>query len=263
MNTSRWFPLVAGALLGLAIALFYAWNVNPVAYVNSDPASLRQSYREEYMALIALAYASTGDLDRAQDRLALFDLEDPEQELAALAQKHLANSENPEQAQAFALLAAELEESRETASPRPSSTQPLSRVTPATPTPTQRSRPSPRPSPTATPAAPFELVESETICDPDLERPLLQMVLLDSEGEGIPGVELEVLWGDGEDRFFTGLKPEISPGYADFQMSDETAYSVHIADARLPITGITSPTCELESGEEYSGSMLLIFQQPQ
>ena len=34
----------------------------------------------------------------------------------------------------------------------------------------------------------------------------------------IEGQEIIVSWSGGEESFFTGLKPEISDGYADFQM---------------------------------------------
>jgi hypothetical protein len=263
MSGSRWLPLLGGALLGLVLGVFYSWNVNPVEYVNSDPASLRESYREDYLVLIAVAYASTGDIERARARLSLFDLEQPEEQLAALAQKRLASLEDQEQARALARLAVELGTAVATAeSPlTPSPTAPPS-DTPPSVTATLRPRPSPLPSPSRTPGAPFEVLEAEQVCEPDLIPPLLQIVVLDADMEGIPGVEIRVLWEDGEDLFFTGLKPDIGPGYADFEMGEATTYAVQAAGSTFPVSDIVSETCQLESGEVYPGSVRLVFYQP-
>ena len=84
----------------------------------------------------------------------------------------------------------------------------------AFPTPTPASSPTPLPSP----SAPFRLVTQNDICDPNAKPGLLRVTILDSKGSPLPGVEITVTWGQGSDRFFTGLQPEISPGYADYTM---------------------------------------------
>ncbi|HLF81400.1 MAG TPA: hypothetical protein VI410_06490, partial [Anaerolineales bacterium] len=91
MRQSGWLPLLLGLGLGLAGGLFYSWIVNPVEYVETAPGSLREDFRSDYLALIAAAYSSHGDLVRARARLALFEGLNPAGELAALAQRRQAS----------------------------------------------------------------------------------------------------------------------------------------------------------------------------
>jgi hypothetical protein len=58
------------------------------------------------------------------------------------------------------------------------------------------------------------------------------------EGAGIPGSEIWVIWSGGVDRFTTGLKPEIGPGYADFDMTPGLVYAVAVADPKLPVVDL-------------------------
>lgn len=46
----------------------------------------------------------------------------------------------------------------------------------------------------------------------------------------MPGVQILVNWPSGEDRFFTGFKPEVDPGYADFEMEPGEVYQVDLVD---------------------------------
>jgi len=90
MRSSNWLPWVLGGVLGLLAGVFYAWRVNPVSYTQTDPTSLRADFRMDYLALIASAHAGTGDLGRAQARLAVFGAEGIAETLGALAQQRLA-----------------------------------------------------------------------------------------------------------------------------------------------------------------------------
>ncbi len=56
------------------------------------------------------------------------------------------------------------------------------------------------------------------------------MEILDAAEQPVPSVELVVTWDGGEDHFFTGLKPELGLGYADFVMTPEVVYSIRLAD---------------------------------
>jgi hypothetical protein len=62
----RRFPwyLITGLLVGLTVALVYTWLIAPVAYSGTSPASLSLADRDRYRTMIALAYASNGDLGR-------------------------------------------------------------------------------------------------------------------------------------------------------------------------------------------------------
>ncbi|HEX9616177.1 MAG TPA: hypothetical protein VGA03_02085 [Anaerolineales bacterium] len=117
-------------------------------------------------------------------------------------------------------------------------------------------------TPTPTPGAPFILEESTFICDRDLGQPLIQVLTQDSAGEPVPGVEVVVIWEGGEDHFFTGLKPELGLGYADFSMAPGTVYSLRLAAGGQPVPDLASAECETESGSRYWGSWLLVFTQP-
>lgn len=252
MSAPRWLPFGLGMLLGLAGGLYYAWLVNPVEYVETAPESLRQDFREDYLALIGAAYAGTGDLIRARARLALFPDLDPQEDLPAIAQQRFAAGLRD--ATGLAQLAADLEQApARTATPTVSSLRPTSTPSPRPATAT------PRPSPT--PGEPFTLAERERVCDPLLVEPLIQVEVFDAAGEPVPGVEVLVVWDTGQDHFFTGLKPELGLAYGDFSMIAEVSYTLRMADSGPPVTDLSTHVCETEEGEQFLGSWYLQFEQ--
>jgi hypothetical protein len=263
MKRGSLFPFLLMIVLGLVGGLYYSWVINPVSYVETAPSSLRAAYREDYLALVASAYASTGDLDRAKARLALLPDPDPAGTLSQLAQVRLATGDSQFEARALAQLAAALGDR-----PTPADTQPASAraVTPSPtgPTPTITLTPPPPPTrtPTSTPGAPFELIDKQQICDPDIPLPLLQVEVFDAASQPVPGIEVLVVWDSGQDHFFTGLKPELGMGYADFTMSEGVIYTLQLVDSEIPLTDLTAEDCLTEDGELLAGSWLLTFQQP-
>ena len=256
MRQSGWLPLLLGLGLGLAGGLIYSWIVNPVEYVETAPGSLREDFKADYLALIAAAYAGRGDLARARARLAPFEELNPAGELAALAQRRQASGHPLSEAQALAELAAALQGA-------PTSAPAEALAASATPAP-----PSPTPTPTrtrapsATPGAPFRLAEREQVCDPLLAEPLIQVQVSNAAGGPVAGVEVLVIWDEGQDRFFTGLKPELGLGYADFSMTEGVNYSLQLSAAGQPVTELTTFECTDEEGQAYLGSWLLKFEQP-
>ncbi len=62
--------LLAAAAAGLALGLIYGWGIRPVEYYDTSPDSLRADYRTDYVLMVAEAYESEGDIDRAIQRLA-------------------------------------------------------------------------------------------------------------------------------------------------------------------------------------------------
>jgi hypothetical protein len=121
----------------------------------------------------------------------------------------------------------------------------------------------PRPTftPTAGPGAPFVLQGQETVCDPGMSK-VMQFILLDSRRKQVPGAEIIVTWDQGEDRFFTGLKPELGDGYADFIMEADTVYNVRVVTGGAFVPDIVAPSCTDPNGAPYLGGILLTFQQP-
>jgi hypothetical protein len=261
VNRSNVGPLLLGLVIGLAVGLIYGWVVQPVRLVDTAPGSLRADFQDDYVALIAAAYSATGDLPRAQARLALLPAAANEDHLAALAQARLAAGRPAPEVQALAALAAALSGGNPspsavpTRSPAPVTARPTATLT--TP------RPRPSPLPTATPGAPFRLSEREAVCDDPAPLPRLQVLVFDAAGEGVPNVLVRVVWDAGQDQFFTGLKPELGVGYGDFTIDPDTEYTVQLAESDAIATGIRSEACPDASGSTHPGSWRLTFVQPE
>jgi hypothetical protein len=132
----------------------------------------------------------------------------------------------------------------------------------ATSVPVQTATPRPTRTATATLGAPFQLIGEETVCEPDLAEGLLQIVVTDIRRQQIPGAEIIITWNNGEEHIFTGLKPELGYGYADFLMTPDVAYSVRMADGGTPASDLTAPTCSDTDDEQYLGGFRITFQQP-
>ncbi len=115
---------------------------------------------------------------------------------------------------------------------------------------------------TPTPGAPFALKSEELACNPDQNTPLIVLQTNDAAGQGVPGVEVVVSWDGGENHFFTGLKPELGLGYADFTMTPGVVYSLRLVEGGQIIPNLSASECEAADGNRYWGSWLLIFEQP-
>ena len=124
--------------------------------------------------------------------------------------------------------------------------------------------PTPRPTVTPKPApgAPFALSGQDKVCDVNLKPGLLQFIFMNSHRTQIAGIEISVTWAKGEDRFFTGFKPELGDGYADFIMQADTVYSIRVVEGGSSVPSISAPTCTDANGGTYLGGLLLTFQQP-
>jgi hypothetical protein len=112
------------------------------------------------------------------------------------------------------------------------------------------------------PSAPFRLVSQDKLCDSKAHVGLLQVTVLDAQGNPLPGIEITITWDQGADRFFTGLQPEISSGYADYTMTGGTSYSVQVARMGVPVSGIAAPICTSPDAQTYLGGMQLTFSAP-
>jgi hypothetical protein len=282
-NRGPWY-LLTGLVLGILAGLLYAWLISPVQYTNTAPASLRGDFKDQYRTLIAVAYLSNTDFARAKARLEL--LEDPDVVSALSLQAQLARQQGRPESEISALTALALALSgspiaptappspsaaptRE-GSPTPTLTQVVSLLTTPSPTaetgttaqtPTPSLTPLPSRTPTPTPGAAFVLQDQALVCTPGTAS-LIQVEALDAAGQPIPGVEVIVTWDAGEDHFYTGLKLEISPGYADFTLEPGETYQVRLSEDGELISGLSANECETDTGERYWGSWKLIFQQP-
>lgn len=274
-NRGNWYLLTA-LLLGLAIGLVYAWVVAPATQVDTHPNLLREDYKDIYRSMIARAYQANQNLPRAEARLELIGDKEPALALAAQAQRFLAESGDNENALILANLSAALQSLYQ-----PAPTAVRSTITPiadlnstqngsgtgsnpaadTTPSPANGAVRSPTPSPTDSP--PFILQDSSPICDPTLGESLIQVIATDSSGKGVPGVSLEISLGTNPlNVFYTGLKPELGLGYADFTAEPGLTYQLEIQDSGLVISKIEVPTCQTDSGDSFWGSWEVYITHP-
>jgi hypothetical protein len=314
-----WY-LLTGLIIGAVLGLLYAWNVQPVQYVDTSPASLRQDFKDQYRALIAASYVANGDLVRAEARLKLLGDEDLYRAISEQAQRTLADDGSTNQARALGLLAIALGQNGAvpTIPPQPVQIRSTNTIIPLTSTPTATSpatptasstleatltlsstpeatvesesppatetsvptqiesdgtpteTPIPRPTttptptrtPTATPGGPFILMSREKLCEQKLSQPLVQVEAKNILGQPIPGVLVIVTWDQGEDHFFTGLKPEKGLGYADYSLTPGVVYSIRLGETGQAVPDISAAECHSGTGETFWGAWLLGFVQP-
>ena len=295
-NERPWWigGFLIGLIVGMGMSLYYAWVLDPPPLTLATPASLNQHDREIYTVLVAAAYASDGNLERATRRLE--GLADPRvaETLVALAERYLAEGHDVRDVRVLARLADALGST--SAAVRPFIATPTATLTPvptatatvtptppptatptitrtptrtATPTPTLTPARTPTPMATATPrptvvAADFALVQSTALCDANSSG-VLRIYVRDRQGKGLPGVQVSVSWSDGEDRFYTGFKPEVDPGYADFDMRPGEVYEVNLVDvtaepARDVGAGLDRACPDLPAGTLPSWQ--IVFQRP-
>lgn len=275
------FPLLAliiGLLAGLAAGLFYAWFVNPVTFVNISPDQLRVEDQREYVLLVAEAYEQDNDVDRAQDRLRRLGMRDPVAWVALQADDALLSGAPSDRVRALTTLAEALgaepmaaevfsgtsaptsppavtEEPTPTFEGMPSPTLPADSVT-ASPAPTAGM---PTATPDLFPETDLSLSEREILCEDEIPGGQIQIWAFDEAGRGIPAIEVRVEWEGGEETFFTGLKPAISPGYADFQMEADREYTITLVGLAEPVVGVESAACTTPSGATTIPTYRLTF----
>ncbi|MEE9188042.1 MAG: hypothetical protein V3U36_01645 [Anaerolineales bacterium] len=296
----HWY-LLTGFVIGIVLGLVYAWLISPQQYQDTSPASLLPEFKGQYRAMIASAFVATGNLPRAEARLALLGDGNVERALTEQAQRTLGEGNYPLEAQALGLLAVALgqgdagalptlvpsatpTESQSSSASQSANTEPTStEITLEDTTPDFSTTPSPLPAkqtpqvtrtalstatplptrtPTVTPGSPFVLQSNTFVCDTNLPNPLIQVIAEDSPGEPLPGQEIITTWEGGEDYYFTGLKPELGLGYADFLMTPGVVYQVRMAGGGQTVPDITPAECETQGGRRYWGSWLLVFSRP-
>ena len=110
--------------------------------------------------------------------------------------------------------------------------------------------------------AAFALIAQDTVCDTNLPDGLLQVLVFNSNRRQVAGASIVITWENGEERFFTGLKPEVGNGDADYSMSPNIVYTVRLASGSDIASELTAPTCQTPSGETFLGGIKLTFEQP-
>ena len=225
----KWKALAVIALTlsaGLAAGLVYAWVLAPVGDYEAAPADLRSEAKLNYLMMIGDLYADEQDLDQAMARLDELAVSADGQVLAGLIEQYLEAGGRAQNVRNLARLAETLGASGGILvvfDTEPTST--------AEPTATATSLPGETPTvaPTNTPVPSFVLTEQTAVCAAPGEPGRIAVWVRDSIGEEMAGVEVIVAWPDGQDRLFTGLRPDLGPGYADFEMRPGNEYEVTLA----------------------------------
>ena len=277
-NRGNWY-LITGLILGLILGLVYSWVISPVSQVDTHPNLLRTDYKDIYRSLISRAYRANNNLPRAEARLDLIGDDEPALALAAQAQRFLAEGGDHEMAVILANSSAALQSS-EAAENTPVPPTGTAAASDSDENPTASSKdteenggnnldststlePVSSRTPPPTESPPFILQDSSPICDPTLSESLIQVIATNSAGDGIPGVAIQISLGsDPKEVFYTGLKPELGLGYADFSAEPGLSYQVEIPDSGLIVSDIEVPTCQNESEESYWGSWEIYITHP-
>ncbi len=159
---------------------------------------------------------------------------------------------------------------------------PVPTVSPPSPSPPPPSPPPPMPSPTPffSPlpiSAPYRVLSQTLLCDGPtsqlqvLVRAVPQVEETDSDEQGIEkqkgpvflsGVVLWLMWPGGADRAVTGLRPDISPGYADFTLQPDTPYTLGVGEPGITVlSGLVVQLCPAEPGAEpHPGSWRVVVE---
>jgi hypothetical protein len=255
ISTAGW--LLIGLLVGMGFGLYYAWVVEPVIYTDSGPARLSEQYKAEYIFLVSQNYAADGDWPRAQQRLAA--LEDPNlaQTVNSLLETYVRDLQSPEALRHMAALAQQLGAQGGAVAifaptPEVLPTPTLATQTQATPVPSPTPLPTDTPPPVPTTAVPpspppevelpYRLLDQEQVCEADV--PQIEVIVQNELLEDLPGVEVRVSWANGNDRFYTGFKPEQGLGYGDFTMEKDVSYTVVLAEGSPEVSGLRIEPCD-------------------
>lgn len=108
---------IVGLLSGTGLGLWYGWEVDPVAYTDTDIADLHPLYKDEFILMVSKAYALDSDLDTARARIALLALPAPADAVADLAEHAISQAKPPPQIRALAQLASAMGAPRESFGP--------------------------------------------------------------------------------------------------------------------------------------------------
>ena len=241
--------LITGLVAGFIAGLIIAWILWPPHVTGVAPANLAESYKEQYRIMTSLAFASSGDLGRAQARIALVQDGDPVRALTSQAQTALANNATQREARALAGLASALQEF--------SASQEATAAAINTPDLSQQGEVS-TPFESGAETASYSLQSQELVCDAVDAPPYLKIYVFDANANPQAGVQLSLVSDEESAELSTGLHPEMSPGYAEFILSPRVIYTLSINGVEM-MGGIQAAACQTESSEPAWGSWQLLF----
>jgi len=279
-----WFGIFFGLAVGIAGGLAWAWVADPRVEFDTDPWQLNAQDRANYIVGITLGYAYDGDLNRAVSRLLELNPPgqlrgDPIQEVAdvacRLASSNYVETSSGLRAGQSMMVFYQLQGRIGCADnlvPMVQGNNPVVTIQAATPTqappatktptPEGQQRPSPTPPsviiPTAVPRSSYIGTINSTYCDTELSG-LIEVRVLDVNGQPVPGEQIRVRWADGSSQFVTGLKPERGLEYADFEMEADRSYTVEMPGQSDPTQPLVASPCTTDTGEQAITSYRVYF----
>jgi hypothetical protein len=250
--------MFVGILLGGLAGAFFAWGQVRTA-PSTTFAQLSEADKENAVLWIARAYQQTGDLPRTESRLRELGYTDLVSTVTAQAQRAAASGLAVADLRALVQLAEDLKHGQSSVTvvpslPAPSATPPplLNPVTPLEPTSQSRVE-----TPNLTE---FALLERTDLCSEQSSPALLQVYVRDAGGQPLRGVGITIRAAGVTDRFFTGLKPDVEIGYADYELQPTVLYVLEIGENASPVPNLLAPNCTSTAGEPFAGSIRLVFQ---
>ena len=291
--------LFTGTVIGLVLGLILSLAFFQIRWVDITPESLTFEDQKEYVSAVALCYDAEKDIGRARVRLESMKPELPLPNFVNQFGTHVRADDNGPSHRMLSVyyLAIDLsdgaieiegledyidqkedapveesEPEEESALPTPT-LQSLAEVQPTevleetaevddeetAPIAEDLTPPDPVAVAINVNEQPFQLAERLNFCDQSLAQQL-QVEVLDDDGVPLQGVKVFIQWDGGSETFFTGLYPEISDGYADFDMRDAVTYQLQVGGTSLFIEDIEANRCELDDGSSYLGGVWLKFQ---
>ena len=113
--------------------------------------------------------------------------------------------------------------------------------------------------PTSVPQRDFVLANVATFCDSEISG-VIEVFVQDFGNVGLPGMQVRARWDTGESSFFTGLKPERGPGYADFQMEEGKGYIIDMPGRADPSREqLVAVPCQTDAGQPAIISYRAVF----
>ena len=91
---------------------------------------------------------------------------------------------------------------------------------------------------------------------------MIQVQVTDQSNRAVSGALVIITWAGGEERFYTGLKPEQGLGYADYTLDPALVYSLQVGEGSQPVSDLAAAACEDAAGNRFWGAWLLTFIQP-
>lgn len=273
---------------GLAGGLYYAREVSPVIEQNTRPDQLRDEFQLDYIAAIALDFDALKDRERTYQLLNEVDPNTDPYQLAADSVCEMTERGRTQTSGDIAIVRSLITfftlqpgvsvacDIRVFATSRVVQAPTATVVPLDTPTPPPVSTKTPTPSfsqpptPTAlvaTATGPqfdgeFSIVQTIPACSPATSGLLQVFVEQANTGNGIAGIPIEVRWstdtGQRQQRFFTGLKPERDPGFADFQMESGRTYQVLLPELSGLSARLEADECEAGVTRSYQ----IVFRSP-